>query len=66
MPRALWKTWAWPRILWIEAGQWRWYWREKLHLDKFGHWEWEHEFKTCPTGDRHCNHYHWKWGKCNR
>lgn len=32
-------------------------------LSRFGHWEWEHEFKTCPTGDRHCNHYHWRPGK---
>lgn len=24
-----------------------------------GHWEWEHKFKTCPTGDRHCQHYYW-------
>jgi hypothetical protein len=24
-----------------------------------GHWEWAHEFKTCPTGDRHCPHYYW-------
>jgi hypothetical protein len=24
-----------------------------------GHWWWKHEFKTCPTGDRHCNHYYW-------
>jgi hypothetical protein len=32
-------------------------------LSMLGHWEWEHEFKTCPTGDRHCQHYHWRPGK---
>jgi hypothetical protein len=32
-------------------------------LSRVGHWEWEHDFKTCPTGDRHCQHYHWKWGQ---
>lgn len=47
---------------WLDAGWWKW----KLLFDLvpvFAHWEWEHEFKTCPTGDRHCQHYHWKWGK---
>jgi hypothetical protein len=41
--------WQWARfIVWIGS--------------RFGHWEWEHEFKTCPTGDRHCSHVHWKIG----
>jgi hypothetical protein len=31
-------------------------------LSLFGHWEWEHEFKTCPAGDRHCQHYHYRLG----
>jgi hypothetical protein len=31
-------------------------------MRRHGHWEWEHEFQTCPAGDRHCNcnHYHYK------
>jgi hypothetical protein len=29
-------------------------------MSRHGHWEWEHEFLTCPTGDRHCNHYHYR------
>jgi hypothetical protein len=32
-------------------------------LSLLGHWEWEHEFKTCPTGERHCPHIHYKLGK---
>lgn len=32
-------------------------------LSLVGHWEWEHEFKTCPTGDRHCQHLHYRLGK---
>lgn len=32
-------------------------------LGLVGHWEWEHEFKTCPTGDRHCPHIHYKLGR---
>jgi hypothetical protein len=28
-------------------------------LSKVGHWRWEHTFKTCPTGDRHCPHMHY-------
>lgn len=31
-------------------------------LSLFGHWEWEHEFKVCPTGERHCPHMHYKLG----
>lgn len=27
---------------------------------KLGHWEAEHEFKTCPAGERHCQHMHWR------
>ena len=37
------------------------YWVKFLGL--FGHCEWEHPFKTCPTGDRHCMHYHYKLGR---
>lgn len=29
-------------------------------LSKFGHWVWEHPNKTCPSGERHCPHMHWK------
>jgi len=25
-----------------------------------GEWTWLHEFKTCPSGERHCPHYRWK------
>lgn len=32
-------------------------------LSSLGYWDWEHEFKTCPTGERHCPHYHWHPGK---
>lgn len=32
-------------------------------MSKFGHWTWEHEFKTCPTGERHCPHVHYHLGK---
>jgi hypothetical protein len=32
-------------------------------LSRFGHWEWEHEFKTCPSGDRHCPHCHYRLGR---
>lgn len=32
-------------------------------LSKFGHWEWEHPFKTCPTGERHCPHMHYRLGR---
>jgi hypothetical protein len=31
-------------------------------LARLGHWEYEHEFKTCPSGERHCPHGHWKLG----
>lgn len=24
-----------------------------------GEWEWEHDFKQCPTGERHCPHIRW-------
>jgi hypothetical protein len=36
-----------------------WYETARCQLWTCGHWEWEHEFKTCPTGDRHCQHYRW-------
>lgn len=32
-------------------------------LSSCGHWEWEHAFKTCPSGERHCPHTHWRPGK---
>lgn len=32
-------------------------------LSRFGHWEWEHEFKTCPTCERHCPHTHYRLGR---
>lgn len=32
-------------------------------LSLFGHWEYEHAFKTCPSGERHCPHAHWKPGR---
>lgn len=32
-------------------------------LARFGYWTWEHEFKTCPTGERHCPHMHWRPGR---
>jgi hypothetical protein len=32
-------------------------------LSHFGHWEWEHEFRTCPTGERHCPHMHFRLGR---
>ena len=31
----------------------------KCRLNPQGHWEWLHEFKTCPSGNRHCQHYRW-------
>jgi hypothetical protein len=30
---------------------------------RLGHWTWEHDYKTCPIGNRHCAHMHWHWGK---
>lgn len=32
-------------------------------LSLFGYWEPEHEFRTCPTGERHCPHLHYKLGR---
>jgi hypothetical protein len=29
-------------------------------LASVGHWDWEHEWKTCPTGERWCPHTHYK------
>lgn len=28
-----------------------------------GHWEWEHPFKECPSGERHCPHLHYRLGR---
>jgi len=31
-------------------------------LSRLGHWEPEHAFKQCPTGERHCPHMRWHRG----
>jgi len=43
----------------MDAGKWQWIQALRSKIFRRGHWEWEHEFKTCPTGDRHCMHYRW-------
>lgn len=37
-------------------------WHVRL-LGMVGHWGWEHEFKTCPSGERICPHMRWRFGK---
>jgi hypothetical protein len=37
----------------------------KAKLYPNGEWTWLHNFKTCPTGDRHCPHYRWKRNERN-
>ena len=27
---------------------------------RIGHWEEEHAYKACPSGERYCPHMHWK------
>lgn len=32
-------------------------------MARYGYWTWEHPFKACPTGGRHCTHYHYHLGR---
>lgn len=37
-------------------------WHVRL-LARFGYWDWEHEFRSCPSGERHCPHVRYRLGR---
>lgn len=37
-------------------------WHVRL-LALVGHWEWDHDFNMCPSGERHCPHVHYRLGR---
>lgn len=48
---------------WLDWVAWKLYRARVWGPSKLGHWESEHDYKECPSGERYCIHMYWRLGK---